>query len=606
MKETTRNFRGGIGSAPAAGLRLLLPLIFVGLLIASIGGAGHTQPFPDSTAPLFRDAAEEVGMKFRHFNGATGDYFMAEIMGAGVAVFDYDNDGDLDVYLVQGTTLAEGKKLLLPPPADWKPGNRLFRNMLIETGKLEFVDVSEQAGVGFVGYGMGAAVGDYDNDGYQDLYVTNFGRNVLYHNNGDRTLTDVTEAAGVDDVRWSTGASWVDYDGDGLLDLYVANYVDFTVKGSKQCFAPTGELDYCTPRIYRPSPDRLFRNLGNGKFADVTLQSGIGSAVGFGLGVVSDDFNGDGLPDIYVANDSTPNFLWINQGNGTFKESGLVSGTAYNAAGIPQAGMGVATARFHSPDAEDLLVTNLTHEGCNLFLNDGKGNFYDAASEYGLLQATFPYTGFGTQWFDYDNDGLLDLFIANGAVTRLEALRGDPFPFHQTNQLFHNEGQGKRLRDVTSFAGPVFALSEVSRGAAFGDLDNDGDVDIVVANNNGPVRLLLNGTNRKSRNKWIEFRLEESGKNLFAVGAEITLKENGHRTQYRLSHSDGSYLSSSDVRVHFGLGGVAGIEGVVVRWPDGTGEEFTEVKVGKINILVRGTGRQAEVSNQDILPGHSH
>lgn len=604
--KTTRNPRGGSGSAPAAGWRFLLPLTFVALLIVGFGGAGHTQPSPDSTAALFRDVAEDVGLKFHHFTGATGDYFMPEIMGAGAAVFDYDNDGDLDVYLVQGTTLAEGKKLLFPPRADWKPGNRLFRNMLTETGKLEFVDVTEQARVGFVGYGMGAAVADYDNDGNQDLYVTNFGRNVLYHNNGDGTFTDVTEAAGVDDVRWSTGASWLDFDGDGFLDLYVANYVDFTVKGSKQCFASTGELDYCTPRIYRPTPDRLFRNLGDGKFADVTLQAGIGSAVGFGLGVVSDDFNADGLPDIYVANDSTPNFLWINQGNGTFKESGLVSGTAYNAAGIPQAGMGVATARFHNTAAVDLLVTNLTHEGCNLFLNDGKGNFYDAASEYGLLQATFPNTGFGTQWFDYDNDGLLDLFIANGAVTRLEGLRGDLYPFHQNNQLFHNDGQGKRLREVTSVAGPVFALSEVSRGAAFGDLDNDGDVDIVVTNNNGPVRLLRNETNRKSKNQWIEFSLEESGKNRFALGAEITLREKGGRTQYRRVHSDGSYLASSDKRVHFGLGEVAVVESVLVRWPDGTSEEFNAVKVCKINSLVKGTGKQVEMSRHDTLPGNSH
>ncbi len=604
--KTTSNPRGQSGWVPVAGLRFLLPLTFSALLIVGFGGAGHTQPSADSTAPLFRDVAEDVGLKFHHFTGATGDYFMTEIMGAGVAVFDYDNDGDLDVYLVQGTILAEGKKLLFPPRADWKPGNRLFRNMLTETGKLEFADVTEQARVGFVGYGMGTAVADYDNDGTQDLYVTNFGRNVLYHNNGDGTFTDVTEAAGVDDLRWSTGASWLDYDADGFLDLYVVNYVDFTVKGSKQCYASTGELDYCTPRMYRPSPDRLFRNLGDGKFADVTLQAGIGSAVGFGLGVVSDDFNADGLPDIYVANDSTPNFLWINQGNGTFKESGLVSGTAYNAAGIPQAGMGVATARLHNPATVDLLVTNLTHEGGNLFLNDGKGNFYDAASEYGLLQATFPYTGFGTQWFDYDNDGRLDLFIANGAVTRLEALRGDPYPFHQINQLFHNDGEGKRLREVTSVAGPVFALSEVSRGAAFGDLDNDGDVDIVVTNNNGPVRLLLNETNRKSKNQWIEFRLEESGRNRFALGAEISLKEKGGRTQYRRAHSDGSYLASHDPRVHFGLGEVAVAESVRVRWPDGTREEFNKVKAGRINNLVKGHGSRVEMSGQDAFPSTSN
>lgn len=512
-------------------------------------------------------------------------------MGSGVALFDYDNDGDLDIYLVQGTSLEEeGKKLLFPPAPGWKPGNRLFRNLLTETGKLGFVDVTEQAGVGHVGYGMGVAVGDYDNDGYQDLYVTNFGHNVLYRNNGDGTFTDVTEQAGVDDVRWSTGAAWVDYDGDGYLDLFVANYVDFTVKDNRRCYSPTGELDYCTPRVYRPLPDRLFHNLGNGKFKDVTLESGVGSAFGPGLGVACADFNGDGLVDIYVANDSTANLLWLNQGDGTFKEAALVSGCAYNAEGVPQAGMGVATARFQAGAGEDILVTNLTQEGCNLFVNDGKGNFYDAASEYGLLQATFPFTGFGTQWFDYDNDGLLDLFIANGAVTRMESLRGDPYPFRQTNLLFHNDAEGQKLRDVTGVAGPVFALAEVSRGAAFGDIDNDGDVDIVVTNNNGPVRLLLNDTNRRLQNHWVEFRLEQPEKNRFAIGAQVILEQAGRKPQYRRVHTDGSYLSASDVRVHFGLGKNPEVESVLVKWPDGRREVWRRVQTDRMVSLGEGTG----------------
>ncbi len=545
-------------------------------------------------SPLhFREVAEEVGLKFHHFTGATGEYFMPEIMGAGVALFDYDNDGDLDVYLVQGTMLDPAKHMsqaLFPQPAGWKPGNRLFRNELSETGKLRFTDVTEQAGVGHIGYGMGVAVGDYDNDGYQDLYVTNFGHNVLYHNNGDGTFTDVTREAGVDDVRWSTGAAWLDYDRDGYLDLFVANYLDFTIKGNKRCYAATGEPDYCRPAMYRPVPARLFRNLGNGRFDDVTEEAGIGSALGPGLGVVCADFDGDGWMDIYVANDGAASHLWLNQGNGTFKEVGLASGTAYNAEGLPQAGMGVAAGDFDNDGDEDIVKTNLTREGCNLYRNDGKGSFYDATAEVGLLQATFPYTGFGTQWFDYDNDGWLDLFIANGAVTIMESLRGSRYPFNQINQLFHNEGEGKRFRETTGIAGPAFKLSEVSRGAAFGDIDNDGDIDIVVTNNNGPVRLLLNETNSWNRFHWLQVRLEAAKGNRYGIGARIEVRKRGRKLVRRV-HTDSSYLSANDVRAHFGLGENPDVEAVAVYWPDGQREAWDKIQVDRIVTLRQGTGR---------------
>ncbi len=557
-------------------------------------GCKRTPPpeTPPAQAPIFREVAADVGLKFHHFTGATGEYFMTEIMGAGVALFDYDNDGDLDVYLVQGTVLDPSKKpgeTKFPPPPGWKPGNRLFRNELIPTGKLQFTDVTEQAGVGHIGYGMGVAVGDYDNDGYLDLYVTNFGSNVLYHNNGNGTFTDVTRQAGVDDVRWSTSAAFVDYDRDGLLDLYVANYLDFTIKGNKRCYAPTGEPDYCTPAAYRPVPNRLFRNLGNGKFADVTEAAGIASAVGPGLGVVAADFNGDGWPDIYVANDGAANHLWLNQGNGTFKEVALVSGTAYSADGLAQAGMGVTAGDFDGDEDEDILVTNLTKEGCVLYRNDGKGYFYDATIEFGLHQPTFPYTGFGVEWFDYDNDGRLDLFIANGAVTLMESLRGSPYPFHQINQLFHNEGEGKRFRETTKIAGPALELSEVSRGAAFGDIDNDGDIDIVVTNNNGPVRLLRNEVG--SQRHWLEVRLEAAKGNRFAIGARVAVLRQGQKPLWRRVHTDSSYLSANDVRVHFGLGEKPEVQSVVVRWPDGSREAWDKVQPDRLLTLRQGTGR---------------
>jgi hypothetical protein len=269
--------------------------------------------------------ASEVGLNFHHFNFATGHHYMPEIMGAGVALLDYDNDGDLDVYLVQSSRLDHGCKLLSPPPSGWRPGNRLFKNLLAETGELRFVDVTEKAGVGHIGYGMGVAAGDYDNDGFLDLYVTNFGHNVLYHNNGDGTFTDVTKQAGVDDTHWSTSAAWVDVEGDGWLDLFVCNYVDFTVQGNRGCSSPVGEPDYCTPKMYHAVPSRLFRNLRNGKFEDISEASHINSSYGPALGVLSADFNGDGLTDIYVANDTSANLLWLNQGDGTFRESALES-----------------------------------------------------------------------------------------------------------------------------------------------------------------------------------------------------------------------------------------------------------------------------------------
>ncbi len=580
------------------GRRNCLNLLFLGL----VGAASmFSRPLFSVPAPvaLFREVAEEVGLKFHHFTGAAGEFYMPEIMGAGVALFDYDNDGDLDVYLIQGTMFdpaEDPRQAKFPPTAGWKAGNRLFRNLLSETGKLEFVDVTEKAGVGHIGYGMGVAVGDYDNDGFQDLYVTNFGHNVLYHNNGNGTFTDVTAKAGVDDPRWSTGAAWVDYDRDGRLDLFVANYLDFTVKGNKQCFATTGERDYCTPKMYQPVPARLFHNRGDGSFEDVTEAAGIGAALGPGLGVVCADFNGDGWPDIYVANDGAAAHLWINQRNGIFKERGLLSGAAFNADGLPQAGMGVAAGDFENNGHEDIFKTNLTNEGSNLFVNDGRGNFHDAAAEFGLVLPTFSYTGFGTEWFDYDNDGQLDLFIANGAVNRIESLRGTPYPFGQPDQLFHNEGEGQKFREMSQAAGPAFALSEVSRGAAFGDIDNDGAVDIVVTNNNGPVRVLLNQNRSLNRNHWLMVQLKGNHGNRFGIGATIELQQRG-RKLVRRAHTDSSYLSASDVRVHFGLGANANIDRLIVQWPDGEREAWDKIRADQIVAVHQGTGRR--ISSQD-------
>jgi hypothetical protein len=551
-------------------------------------------------APLFRDASAEAGLQFQHFTGATGEFYMPEIMGPGCALFDYDRDGDLDVYLIQGALLDEKKKLSearFPPPPNWQPGNRLLRNELVPSGKLRLTDVTAKAGLGHAGFGMGVATGDIDNDGDVDLYVTNLGSNLLYRNNGNGTFTNITAQAGVDDPRWSTSAAFFDYDRDGDLDLFVANYVDFTVKSHKRCTAATGEVDYCTPAAYRPVTDRHFRNDGQNKFSDVTQASGIGSVLGPGLGVTCGDFNADGWLDIYVANDGAANLLWLNQGNGKFAESGLLAGAAYSVDGMARAGMGIAAGDFDNDGDEDVLITNLTREGSTLYRNlsnngAGKGRpgtFADASQETNLARPTFLSTGFGVGWFDYDNDGWLDLFAANGAVTLMPALRNTPYPFHQRNQLFHNEGGTTGFREVGQTAGPAFQLTEVSRGAAFGDLDNDGDVDLLIANNNGPARLLLNEAS--ARNHWLSLRLTGVKTNRDGLGALVTVRRKGQPPLTRRAQTDGSYLSARDSRVHFGLGAAALIEAVEVQWLGGEKEVWTNVRADSQATLRQGTGK---------------
>lgn len=544
-------------------------------------------------ASLFRDATAEAGLLFQHFTGATGKYFMPEIMGSGCALFDYDRDGDLDVFLVQGTLLDDKKTLReasFPPSANWKPGHRLFRNELIPSGKLRFTDVSERAGVATTSYGMGAAVGDIDNDGDLDLYVTNLGPNQLFRNNGNGTFTEIGQTAGVDDPRWSTSAAFLDYDRDGDLDLYSVNYVDFTVRTHKACYAPTGELDYCTPAAYRPVSDRLFRNDGQGKFTDVTQASGIGAVLGPGLGVTCADFNQDGWLDIFVANDGAANLLWLNQTNGQFVETGLLAGVAFAMDGKARAGMGATAGDFDNDGDQDLLVTNLTREGFTLFRNNGKSNFHDASDALNITKLSFLSTGFGVGWFDYDNDGWLDLYAANGAVTIMPKLKGASYPFHQPNQLFHNKGANTGFREITAREDATLNLSEVSRGLAFGDLDNDGDLDLLVTNNNGPARLLLNEA--RARRHWLAVRLAGVKDNRDGLGALVTVQMRGGQSLTRQAHSDGSYLSANDSRVFFGLGEATAIESVTVRWQNGGTERWSAIKPDQQITLRQQTGQQ--------------
>jgi hypothetical protein len=557
--------------------------IAVILTLWTVLGAAQSPP---AASPLFVEAAAQSGLTFTHVSGASGQYYMAEEMGAGAALFDYDGDGDLDVYLVQSGRLDEAGGNGVAQTS------RLFRNDLSVaadgTRTLRFTDVTERAGVGGRTYGMGAATGDYDNDGDLDLLVTSFGPETLYRNNGNGTFTDVTREAGVGDALWSASAAFVDYDRDGDLDLFVANYLDFTIAGNKRCNDSLGARDYCSPRSYKPVPDRLYRNDGRGRFTDVSDAAGITKADGAGLGVSTGDYNGDGWLDLYVANDATPNQLWINQRNGTFRDDGLLSGSALNAAGNPEGSMGIASGDFDLDGDEDLFVTNIVGETFVLYVNDGRGAFDDARARAGLAARTAASTGFGTDWFDYDNDGWLDLFMANGAVNIVEAQRGEKFPFRMRNQLFHNTGAG-RFEETSKAGGPAFDRAEIGRGAAFGDIDNDGDTDIVVTNNNGPVRLLLNQAG--TRNHWLQVRLQQPQGNRLGFGAWVGVERAGRPTAWRRVRTDGSYLSASDPRIHIGLGASSGAVAVVVQWPDGARERWTDLAVDRVATLQRGTGK---------------
>lgn len=545
--------------------------------------------------PVFDEVAEKVGLRFRHYNGMTGKFFLPEIMGAGAAVFDYDNDGDLDVYLVQGTVLEPADKpgsTMFPWREAVAPRGRLFRNelKLDKNGArtLQFSDATATSGIVATGYGMGVAVGDMNNDGWIDLYLTNLGSNQMYLNKGDGTFVDVTRNSNSDDPRWSTSASFVDYDRDGWLDLMIVNYAEFSITNNPNCYASTTARDYCTPRVFRAPGNRLFRNLGNGKFADVTSASGVDKEFGHGLGVISADFNDDSWPDIYVANDGDPNQLWMNQKNGTFKNEALLAGAAVNRDGKAEAGMGVDAGDFDASGTDDIFITHLMDETNTLFSNLGDALFEDRTRESGLGMPGRRFTGFGTLFFDYDNDSWLDLLVVNGAVQLLPDLlrKDDQFPLGQPNQLFRNTGKGG-FTEVIDQAGPSFQMLEVSRGAAFGDIDNDGDTDVVVTNNNGSVRLLLN--NAGNRNQWFGLRLvsKDGGRDL--LGAKVEIVGSNKTVLRRRVRTDGSYLSANDPRVLVGLGNAARIETVRVRWPDSSSAEWKSPPLNRYHTWKQGT-----------------
>jgi hypothetical protein len=566
-------------------MRALVP---AGLLIVTtLTGCGRAaEPVARPQQDWFVDQARESGLDFVHINGMSGKLYMPEVLAPGVALLDFDNDGDLDVYLVQGSPL--GVRDSGSDDDGSRSSDRLFRNDLkvAPDGNraLHFTDVTRESGIVSHGYGMGVAAADFNNDGWVDLYLTKFDvPNQLFRNNGNGTFNDVSKASGTDHQSWSVSASFVDVNRDSWLDLYVGNYIRYSLENSTPCFGASGALDYCMPQTYQPLQDRLYINRGDGTFLDASVKSGITREYGPALGVSTADFNRDGWMDIYVANDGKENQLWLNKKDGTFENTALLSGVALPVTGKAEASMGVDAGDFDDDGDEDLFVTELTSEGSNLYVNDGSGVFDDRSTPSGLGSPSVAFTGFGTAWFDYDNDGRLDLLSVNGTVQIIESLRQakDPLPLHQRKLLFHNAGGG-RFEEVSGRAGAVFALSEVGRGAAFGDVDNDGDVDVLIGNNHGPTRLLINQI--VSGHHWIGLRLVGVG-GRDMLGARVEVVQAGATTRWRRARSDGSYASANDPRVIVGLGESTTPPDVRVTWPDGKVDSWMALPVDRYATL---------------------
>ena len=499
-----------------------------------------------------------------HDNAHSPDRQLPETVGAGCAFFDYDNDGWMDVYLVNS-----GPSDFFTPPSPLK--NALYRNNRDGT----FTDVTDKAGVAGGRFGMGVAAGDYDGDGNVDLYVTNYGQNILYRNNGDGTFTDVTEKAGVLATGWSTCATWFDFDNDSKLDLFVSSFVFYDKSQNPLCTDETlKHRYYCVPRLFKPQPSRLFRNNGDGSFKDVSTESGIAAHPGKSFGAVATDINNDGLMDLFVANDTMPNFLFLNKGKGKFEEIGLSAGVAYGEAGRPRSGMGVDATDYDGDGWQDLFVANIDQEFFSLYHNDKELIFTDQPGE--IAPATQLLSGWGLKFFDYDNDGDPDLFLVNGHPDDMIESRIPRVKHREPLLMFENTG--KIFKDVSASSGSVFSKSFSGRGMALGDFDNDGDADVLTSNNGEPPLLLSNkGGNR---NNWIGLQLVATKSNPSAVGAMITWQV-GTVKRSRLKIGGGSYLSSHDPREILGIGSATKIDFVEIRWPSGKIDKLTTPAINK-------------------------
>jgi len=564
MRRSNRGFQ--VAKALAAALACLV---------------GCAEPAPPE-AHWFELASHDSGIDFVHQTGASGQWFMPEMAAPGLCLLDFNGDGFLDVYFVQSGKIDQAR--------GQNPPNRLFESV----GGRSWTDVTGAAGVGDRGYGMGCATGDFDGDGRVDLYVTNLGPNALYRNLGNGRFANETEASGTAGDDWSTSAGFADFDADGRQDLFVVNYIDWAPHREIECHNE-GSRDYCSPNNYSaPSKDRFLRNLGDGRFEDASEASGLAAAFGNGLGLRLADLDADGDIDAYVANDGMANQLWINDGTGLFTDEAVLRGAALSGTGLPEAGMGIAAADIDADGDEDLLITHLHEETNTLYVNLG-GAFDDRTAVAGLASPSIGRTGFGTGFADLDNDGLLDLFIANGKVKRGVKPSATPDPYAEANTLLRGTRSGRF--EVVAGAGPVTELPATSRGAAVGDLDNDGAIDIVVSNRDAPPSVLLNLAGAK--HSWITFRALDQG--IEALGARIQL-EVGGQSMWRTVTTVGSYCSANDPRVHFGLGDADRVERIVVHWLDGERESFGPYGARAAYELVRGDGSDLVADGQSSSP----
>ena len=534
------------------------------LMAATIGASGSIQ----AAAPVqYVEVTLQAGIDFRYVSGTSGHKYMPEPMGSGAAFFDYNDDGYLDLYIVNGTYLSA-------VPSDDPPTNVLYRN----DGDGTFTNLTAQAGVGDSGYGMGVAVGDYDNDGNRDLYVTNFGPNVLYRNEADGTFTDVTQGTGVGDSGWSTNAAFVDYDNDGDLDLYVADYMDFDIERNRECWQSTARA-YCGPTAYPGQSGVLYRNEADGIFTDVTQQAGLFNNAGRQLGAVFGDYDSDGDLDLFVANDKTPNFLYRNEADGTFTEIGAIAGIAYNEEGIAESAMGADWGDYDNDGHLDIIVATFQWLANTLYHNDGDGFFTDVTFSAHVGIESVPYLGMTAAFVDYDNDGFLDLFVANGHLDKNVEEYDTATSYAQQNQLFRNDGDGT-FTDVSREAGPGLQVERVSHGAAFGDWDNDGDVDLFVSDSDTPHCTLLRNDGGNA-NHYLMIQTVGTHSNRDGIGARIQVQA-GKLVQVKEVRSTYGYLSANDLRVHFGLGQRDRVDRVEVRWPSGIVQILEDVPVDQL------------------------
>ena len=551
--------------------------------LAGASAAAGTLPFGRrllAAPPLFEEMpAADTGIKWVHDNAMSANRYLPETMGPGVAFCDFDNDGWPDIFMVNS-----GASDFYKPATPLK--NVLYKNNRDGT----FTDVTDKAGVaGGAEFGMGCAIADYDNDGYADIFVTAYGRCTLYHNNGNGTFTDVTDKAGVAAPGWTTSAVWFDYDNDGKLDLFLCSFVQFALSSNVYCGDnKLGKRFYCIPRVFKPTPSLLFHNNGDGTFTRADAGTDIQRALGKALGVVATDINGDGMIDLFVANDTVQNFLFANRGKGKWEEIGLAAEVGFSVNGTPRSGMGVDAADVNGDGKQDLFVANVDQEMFALYRNDGNEFFSDVASAHGVAQATRLLSGWGLKFFDYDNDGFVDLLLANGHPDDMIESYSQQVRYKEPLVLFHHDGT--KLTNVSQQAGPVFQKSFPARGLAVGDYNNDGRVDVLIGNNGGAPVLLKN--NAGEGHHWLGVRLQGTGCNRDAVGATLTWSAGG-KTRSRYKANGGSYLSSHDMREVLGVGPAAKLDWLEIKWPPPSGrvERLTDLPIDRYVTIVEGKGR---------------